>query len=144
VELLSLYPFAVLQRAISPSRGIASRIAYPNMARFKECLEEWHAEHIEDLKRRGIKPGWKPEERSAPRIAGPDPKDAPDGSYANVFVPSIHDRYTKLVEWAKTADRRKWKFGKSSTGHDGIWVSHDVWDQQADRHLKRVAMRAAE
>ncbi len=73
----------------------------------------------------------------------PDPRDAPDGAYANVFVPCIHGRYTALVTWAKTADRRKWKYGKSSTGADGIWISYDVWDEHSDRRgMQRLRVPA--
>jgi hypothetical protein len=140
VELLTIYPHAVLQRAISPSRGIAARIAYPNLAKFRELLEDWHAEHVEDLRRRGIKPGWKPEDRAAPRLSGPDPRDAPDGAYANVHVPATNKRYPGLVQWSTTADRRKWKMGKSSDDVAGIWVSHDAWDEHNDRKFKRVSM----
>ena len=40
VEMLSIYPRAVIERATSPSRGIAAYVAYPNLAKFKELLDE--------------------------------------------------------------------------------------------------------
>jgi len=61
VEILSNYPPAVLERAVSPSRGIAAFIAYPNLAKMRERLEEWSAEYYADLKRREPKPKALPE-----------------------------------------------------------------------------------
>ena len=142
--VLSDYDFELMREVTDPRTGICTDEKFqtfmPNAGELKRYCEA-KAAHRDRLQRLGGRRPVVPEDR---RLAAADPRDAPDGTYANVFVPCIHDRYTALVEWAKTADRRKWKFGKSSTGIDGIWVAHDVWDQQADRHLKRVAMRAAE
>lgn len=55
----------------------------------------------------------------------PPPPPAP-GDLATVFVPAGHPRCASLVEWAKTADPRLWKF----ESRPGIWVSYDTWDQR--------------
>jgi hypothetical protein len=34
----------VLERAVSPSRGLAANVAYPNLAKFKTLLDEWQDE----------------------------------------------------------------------------------------------------
>lgn len=44
MEILSNYPPAVLGRAISPSRGLAAEVQYPNLAKFKKHLDEWQEE----------------------------------------------------------------------------------------------------
>jgi hypothetical protein len=51
VEILSIYPQPVVQRAASPSRGLAAAVSYPNLAKFKQYLDEWHGEHLTDLGR---------------------------------------------------------------------------------------------
>lgn len=50
------------------------------------------------------------------------------GRLAQIFVPEGHQRYASLVEWSATADIKWWKFGKSSDGRKGIWISYDKWD----------------
>jgi hypothetical protein len=44
VEILSSYPGPVLERAVSPSRGLAALVPYPNLAKFKKLLDEWAEE----------------------------------------------------------------------------------------------------
>ena len=51
MEILSNYPRQVLERAVSPSRGLAGIIAYPNLAKFKACLDEWRDEFLTDQDR---------------------------------------------------------------------------------------------
>lgn len=51
VEILSNYPQAVIDRAASPSRGLAGVIAYPNLAKFKEKLDAWSEEYYFDVER---------------------------------------------------------------------------------------------
>lgn len=41
VEILSNYPQFIIDRAASPSKGLAGLIAYPNLAKFKEKLDVW-------------------------------------------------------------------------------------------------------
>lgn len=52
VEVLSIYPPTVLERAVSPSRGLASAVAYPNLAKFKERLDGWRDEYLIEQDRR--------------------------------------------------------------------------------------------
>lgn len=51
VEILSSYPRPVIERAASPSIGLASVVTYPNLAKFKKQLDEWADEHWENMKR---------------------------------------------------------------------------------------------
>ncbi|MGX1418326.1 hypothetical protein [Bradyrhizobium elkanii] len=51
VEILSSYPRPVIERAVSPSIGLASVVQYPNLAKFKKHLDEWADEHWENMKR---------------------------------------------------------------------------------------------
>lgn len=48
---MSTYPQAVIDRAASPSRGLAGEIAYPNLAKFREKLNVWREEYYFDLDR---------------------------------------------------------------------------------------------
>jgi hypothetical protein len=57
---------------------------------------------------------------------------AAQGHFANVFVPDNHDRFAKLCDWAKTAELKWWKFGKSSDGRNGIWIPYNVWQEGVD------------
>lgn len=49
---MSSYPQPVLDRAVSPSRGLASVVQYPNLAKFKKHLDEWREEFYTDQDRR--------------------------------------------------------------------------------------------
>jgi hypothetical protein len=51
VEILSSYPRQVLERAVSPSRGLAAAVPYPNLAKFKKHLDEWADEFYTDQDR---------------------------------------------------------------------------------------------
>lgn len=128
VEMLSLYPQPVLERAASPSRGLAAHLSYPNLAKFKEKLDEWHGEHLDDLKRRGLvgaKREYDPKLRlPPPEIVEPNTP----GRLAQVFVPEGHERYASFVEWSATAETKWWKFGQSSDGRAGMWVPYGEWD----------------
>jgi hypothetical protein len=68
------------------------------------------------------------------------PKPAP-GCRANQFVPEGHTRYAELVKWAATADPIWWRYGTSSEGKPGLWVSYDVWDRRPAglRPLSKIA-----
>lgn len=48
VELLSIYPQPVIERAMSPSRGLAPLVSYPNLAKYREHLEAWAKEYWRD------------------------------------------------------------------------------------------------
>lgn len=56
----------------------------------------------------------------------PRPEPAP-GDLATVFVPINNSRCAELIEWAKTGDRRRWKY---DSVRPGIWVSYDTWDNR--------------
>jgi hypothetical protein len=49
-DLIELSP-PVVARAASPSRGLASVVSYPNLAKFKHHLDEWHGEYLTDMER---------------------------------------------------------------------------------------------
>lgn len=51
MEILSSYPPQVVERAASPSRGLASAVAYPNLAKFKQHLDQWRDEYFTELDR---------------------------------------------------------------------------------------------
>lgn len=51
MEILSLYPPAVLERAASPSQGLARLVTYPNLARFAEHLDRWRDEYFAEQDR---------------------------------------------------------------------------------------------
>jgi hypothetical protein len=51
VELLSIYPQPVIERAMSPSRGLPAMVSYPNLAKYREHLEVWTKEYWIDRDR---------------------------------------------------------------------------------------------
>lgn len=51
VELLSIYPQPVIERAMSPSKGLPAMVAYPNLAKYREHLEAWTKEYWIDRDR---------------------------------------------------------------------------------------------
>ena len=51
----------------------------------------------------------------------------PQGYMAQIHVPEGHPRYDKFCDWAKDANPIWYKYGKSSVGMNGIWVSHNAW-----------------
>lgn len=130
VEMLSMYPQPVLERATSPSRGLAAYVAYANLARFKEKLDEWHGEYLDDLKRRGIGRANRLDDTQR-RLPPPDVIEPNiPGRLAQVFVPEGHERYASFVEWSKTAETKWWKFGRSSDNRAGIWIPYGEWDRR--------------
>jgi hypothetical protein len=66
VEILSTYPQAVIERAASPSKGLARHVAYPNLAKFSEHLDGWRDEYYREQKRI--------EQQNRPRLPEP-PRD---------------------------------------------------------------------
>ena len=140
VEMLSIYPRAVLERASSPSRGLAAYVSYPNLAKFRELLDEWHADHVDDMRRRGM---LRQERADSLRLIPPPDRNAPraQGDLANIHIYDSHPRYGTLVEWSKTVDIRFWKFGKSSDGRDGIWIPLNVW-QDGQAAVRKAAADA--
>jgi hypothetical protein len=51
---------------------------------------------------------------------------------AQVFVPVGHPRYEALCKRAESADPIWWKYGTASDGRQGIWVSHNFWNNVPD------------
>ena len=144
VEMLSGYPPLVLDRAASPSRGLAAFVAYPNLARFKERLDVWYGEHLEHVATTMAKRiEADPKRRSPPPVL--IPLDTP-GRLANIFVPAGHHRYAALCEWAKTAEKKWWRYGKASDGREGIWIPLSEWQTATDTigAGARQAVRAAQ
>ena len=91
VEILSTYPPAVVERASRPT-GLASLVAYPNLAKFREHLDKWRDEYWDE--RRRI------ERENRPRIAEA-PRD-----------PEVDERIAKGLR--DLADQLKRGFGPST------------------------------
>ena len=51
MEILSTYPQEVIDRAVSPSRGLPGLVTYPNLAKFKGYLDGWRDDYFAALKR---------------------------------------------------------------------------------------------
>lgn len=133
VELLSACPQAVAARAASPSRGLPAFVAFPNLAKFRELLDEWSEAHWREQPRRRLAPS--ADARRAEPRRHPDP---PPGHFANVFVPDSHARYATLCALAETAAPKFWRYGTSSDGRRGLWVSYNIWTEGA-AGIKRAA-----
>lgn len=117
--VLEQFPDEVIAYITDPRTGIQRRSKWPpTISEVIEAAED-HMLHLEKLR--------------APRTVASQPapavllRDLPAGSLAQVFVPEGHSRYGKLLEWTNTAQPVWWKFGKSSDGRNGLWVSHDAW-----------------
>jgi hypothetical protein len=136
--VLSDYDFDLMKEVTDPRTGICSTEKFmtfmPNAGELKVYCET-QAARKDRLQRLGARRPAHPGER---RLAGPDPRDAPDGAYANVHVPASNVRYAALVEWSKTAEPNLWKFGKSSDDRDGIWIPLDVW-QDGQAAIRKAA-----
>lgn len=68
MEILSSYPQPVIDRAASPSKGLAGAIAYPNLAKFKEKLDVWASEYYFEFDKA----------ERAKRVALPEPEVDPE------------------------------------------------------------------
>ena len=112
----------VVTYVTSPKTGLQRRSKWPPT--ISEVLEacEGHQLHLERLR--------KPRPVFERRLPAPPPQDLPQGSLARIFVPEGHVRYADLVVWTETAESKFWKFGESSDGRQGVWVSLDVWDRR--------------
>ena len=117
--MLSLYDADLIREVTDPRTGIMTSEKYmsfmPNAGELKVYCEGLAARK-ERMQRLGELP---PAVHA--RLAAPQP--AP-GDKATVFVPTSNLYYPKFVEWAKTADRRLWRYET----RPGIWVSYDAWD----------------
>ena len=126
--VLALYSTDLIREVTDPRTGIQTSEKFmafmPNAGELKHYCEGIAARN-ERLKRLGERRAPDPQQA---RLAAPE--GAP-GSFAHVFVPPGHQRYAGLVEWARTANPKFFRYGKSSDGVDGIWVAYNVWDDGA-------------
>jgi hypothetical protein len=119
--VLSDFSDEVVVYVTSPRTGLQRRLKWPpTINEVIEACEE-HRDYL--TKVRNAKPITR-----FPRLDAPPPQP---GDLATIFVPAANTRYPSLVTWAKTAEDRLWKFGKSSDGRDGIWVAYGIWEQRA-------------
>ena len=51
VEMLAMYPTAVIANAADPARGLPAFVAFPNLAKFREQLERMLDEYDRDVRR---------------------------------------------------------------------------------------------
>lgn len=134
--VLSLYDFELIREVTDPRTGIMTTEKFaafmPNAGELRIYCEA-QAARKDRLKHLGERRAPSPADRY---LAAPPPLP---GDLANVHIPATNVRYAGLVEWAKTAEPRLWRFGKSSAGVDGIWVALDVWDQRATSMKRPVA-----
>jgi hypothetical protein len=118
------YPDEVIEYVFSPKTGIQRRSKWPpTISEIVEACDE-HRAFLE--KQRATRRAFQ-ERKPEPLL-----RDRPQGYMAQVFVPEGHDRYAKLCERAKTSDPIWWKYGHSSEGVVGIWVSHNFWNNAPD------------
>jgi hypothetical protein len=122
--VLTAYDTDLIREVTDPRTGIQTTEKYmsymPHVGELKVYCEAL-AVRKERIKRLGDLP--KPDFSRA-RLEPPPP--AP-GDLAQVFVPQGHVRYQALVDWTTNANPRFWKFGKSSDGRLGLWVTRNAW-----------------
>ena len=118
--ILCDFPSEVVEYITSPRTGIQRRSKWPPT--INEIIEacEQHQEHLARLRA--------PRPVFGKRLPAPLFRDRPQGSLANVFVPEGHPRYAALVKWTGTEDPIWWKYGSSSDGRTGLWVSLAAWE----------------
>ena len=127
--VLSLYDADLIREVTDPRTGICTAEKFasfmPNAGELKIYCEAIAARK-ERVQRLG-------------KLARPDPAlrllEVPEprpGDKATVFVPSTHERYSKLVAWSQDpqTESRKWRYGQSGDNRDGIWIAWDVWDDR--------------
>jgi hypothetical protein len=138
--VLSDYDFEIIKEVTDPRTGICTAEKYmsfmPNAGELKVYCEGIAARR-ERIQRLGSRrPALGPEHH----LAAPE---ALPGDLATIFVPVGHPRYSALIEWARTADPRFWKHGRSSDNGAGIWVSYDIWDKRQIFSVKSLAAASA-
>lgn len=122
--VLEQYPNEVITFVCDPRTGIQRRSKWPpTISEMVEACDD-HREFLRKLR--------------APRTPfqerKPEPllRQRPQGYMAQVFVPEGHDRYAAMVKRAELSDPIWWKYGKASDGRQGIWVSHNFWNNAPD------------
>lgn len=125
--VLEQFPDEVVVYITDPRTGIQRRSKWPPT--ISEVIEagEMHQEHLARVRQ--------PKRVIAERLPPALLRDRSAGSLASIFVPEGHTRYGALVAWAETAERPYWKYGHSSDGRRGIWVSLDVWENPPARKI---------
>jgi hypothetical protein len=118
--VLEQFPAEVIVYVTDPRTGIQRRSKWPpTISEVIEACEE-HQDYLERMR--------KPRRQALPALPPPDLSERPPGYLANTFIPATYERYSRFVEWSKTADPVFWRFGKSSDGRDGIWIPWNIWD----------------
>lgn len=123
--VLEGYPDEVMIYVCDPRTGIQRRSKWPpTISEMVEACDE-HRAFLEKLRK----------QRPAFQERKPEPllRERPQGYMAQVFVPEGHQRYAALCERAKNSAPIWWKYGKSSEGVVGIWVSHNFWNNLPDK-----------
>lgn len=121
--VLSMYEPDLIREITDPRSSIATTEKFmsfmPNAGELKVYCDGVAA--VRDRIRKMA--AWPAPDPSRMRLAAPVPMP---GDKATVLVPKENQRYPAMVEWAKTADERLWKFDPR-----GIWVSWDTWDSRS-------------
>lgn len=121
--VLEQFPDEIIIHVTDPRTGIQRRSKWPpTISEVIEACED-HQAYLEKLRR----PRPALMERSQPLLL----KNRPPGSLATIFVPEGHHRYANLVAWTETADPIWWKYGGSSDGRSGLWVSLEAWQSRS-------------
>jgi hypothetical protein len=119
--VLEQYPDEVITYVCDPRTGIQRRSKWPpTISELVEACDE-HREFL--AKMRKARPVFQE------RLPEPLLRQRPQGYLAQVFVPEGHPRYARLVKWTETAAPMWWKYGQSSDGRAGLWVSHEAWNE---------------
>jgi hypothetical protein len=118
--VLESFPDEVIAYVCLPATGIQRRLKWPPAISEVVDACEAHREHLEKQKK--AKPVFQ-ERKPEPLL-----RDRPQGYLASIFVPEGHPRYAKLEEWTKDAESMWWKYGNSSEGRKGLWVSRNAWE----------------
>lgn len=122
--VLEQYPDEVITYVCDPRTGIQRRSKWPpTISEMVEACDD-HREFL--AKQRAPRPAFQ-ERKPEPLL-----RQRPQGYMAQVFVPEGHPRYAALCERAKNSDPIWWKYGNSSEGVVGIWVSHNFWNNLPD------------
>lgn len=122
--VLCNFPEEVVVYVTSPMTGLQRRSKWPpTLSEVIDACEQ-HQDHLAKLR--------KPRPTFQERLPEPLLRQRPQGYMAQVFVPDGHPRYASLCERAEKSDPIWWKFGHSSEGVAGIWVSHNFWNNVPD------------
>jgi hypothetical protein len=122
--VLADFPEEVVTYVTSPKTGLQRRMKWPPT--ISEVLDacEQHQDYLNRLRQ--------PQRAPLPQLESPRHQDLPQGALAQVFVPEGHPRYAVFVKWTEKAPLVWWKFGASSDGRKGLWVSWKAWNGEMD------------